>query len=1057
MAYEDITEKFEKIKNKKIKDIIVNSINTQHVEGIALRYLLVDKESCLIYESLCQSLNSWPDIWKISSKDYWLIQIAYCYLHNDKNEAIKLLKEYTKIYGNQDIKYYLTVSYIAYKQNISSDLMIEKSAKLYLYMKKNDRLFESIIKNKSIAIVGNGPSENGLKKGKIIDSHDLVIRFNNYITNGFSDDYGMKTDIWIRGFGGEDIEDKSLNTKFKYIGWSGDYKYIRILNDNMLKILYRDCIKRKLKCSFVDSDMYYDVVSKCGERLPTTGCTTIYTVYKYMESTGSKLSINDIYGFSFLCDNKDESFHYYNDRTKKEDIEKSKNHNIDNESDFLKKLFFFERRPKNVKIAVCYHKPANLIQNEVFLPLNVGRKVNKLNSKDGKLTENTVEWLNRNMIGDDTGDNISIYNRNYCELTGMYWMWKNQDKISNPEYLGLMHYRRVFQFEKDNQLNYCPKIEDIKSICGQADIIVANKLPAYSQKLKKNIDTIYEHFAIEHSTKEIDILYETVKTECPDKIRALKRVLFESPSISWYNIIIAYKEVFDDYCTWLFEILNKLNIVCETQGINTEKSRLMGFYGEILLNVYVEWVNEYQREKRIMRLNSLKVTESQLYNFPYVPIDASLNNKIKAYIAKHDYDFKYKNIYLLVHFLNQKRHEHLGKKIECVHSLTYRDYYPDGGAGGGGAVLSCQKELMGDWYQDVKLMYTFKEKNYYLDYSNPLWDIWAAAQFAIEKTKKERNTVYITHDYGVAFGLALMGKRYALISHIQGCRVEEKTNFGEKFSEIDKKIICFCEKYAFTNAHQVCFPSIGAKEHFEKSKYKRKFKYHEGDILYNTLYAFPQKQLVEKIKEDKSSITFLSIGQLTYSKGIDQVIEFLEDYMERNLDKKVRLIIIGNGILKKSIITKCVELRNRYRTFRFSHMDKCSYMQMQYIQSISDIYIMLQRISIFDLSTLEMMSKGKMIILSSTGGNREFNRENNILFSDENVFGKINMENIKTFGRRNQYVFKKYFSQKSFCMSYGRLIEKLLGRKNKSEIENQYLITNEIYKMLVELKEERNE
>lgn len=28
-------------------------------------------------------------------------------------------------------------------------------------------------------------------------------------------------------------------------------------------------------------------------------------------------------------------------------------------------------------------------------------------------------------IGDNTGDNISLRNPNYCELTGLYWAWKN--------------------------------------------------------------------------------------------------------------------------------------------------------------------------------------------------------------------------------------------------------------------------------------------------------------------------------------------------------------------------------------------------------------------------------------------------------------------------------------------------------------------------------------------------------------------------------------------------------------------------------------------------------
>ncbi|MGT0131144.1 DUF4422 domain-containing protein, partial [Streptococcus pneumoniae] len=80
---------------------------------------------------------------------------------------------------------------------------------------------------------------------------------------------------------------------------------------------------------------------------------------------------------------------------------------------------------KNIKILVATHKKYKIPSDtSLYLPIHVGCEGKK---KIG-------------FQGDNSGENISNLNPYYCELTGLFWAWKNLDY----DYLGLVHYRRYF-------------------------------------------------------------------------------------------------------------------------------------------------------------------------------------------------------------------------------------------------------------------------------------------------------------------------------------------------------------------------------------------------------------------------------------------------------------------------------------------------------------------------------------------------------------------------------------------------------------------------------------
>ncbi len=89
---------------------------------------------------------------------------------------------------------------------------------------------------------------------------------------------------------------------------------------------------------------------------------------------------------------------------------------------------------------------------------------------------------------------------------------------------------------------------------------------------------------------------------------------------------------------------------------------------------------------------------------------------------------------------------------------------------------------------------------------------------------------------------------------------------------------------------------------------------------------------------------------------------------------------------------------------------------------------MLHRISIFDLSTLEVMRKGKAIVLSNVGGNPEFNRKGNIILCDGPKQAATAFPvDLKSLGSLNKEVYERCFSNEIFKKSYLEIFEDLRG------------------------------
>ena len=219
---------------------------------------------------------------------------------------------------------------------------------------------------------------------------------------------------------------------------------------------------------------------------------------------------------------------------------------------------------KSIKILVGYHKPAKLYKDDVFVPIHLGRALATRSSKDGKINQDDYRWMLDNMIGDDTGDNISHLNRHFAELTAIYWAWKNYDELGNPDYIGLNHYRRYFE------INY-----------GKLDKILS-KYDFIKQKHSISKQSFYDIWLnLEDRDKDfidnaIQICKDVEQTEGIEIEKFLKGNIHRG----FCNMFIMKKEDFFKYCEFLFPIVLKL-----PQDVSF--GRQAGYFAELLTSYYL--------------------------------------------------------------------------------------------------------------------------------------------------------------------------------------------------------------------------------------------------------------------------------------------------------------------------------------------------------------------------------------------------------------------------------------------------------------------------------------
>lgn len=228
----------------------------------------------------------------------------------------------------------------------------------------------------------------------------------------------------------------------------------------------------------------------------------------------------------------------------------------------------------DMAIYVVTHKKANLKVDSLYRPLCVGG------------------YQEGDYLSEKNGENIAYLNPQINECTALYWIWRN----TSEKYVGLNHYRRYFYDIVG--ADHCLDQEAVYEILKEYDIILGNlDLGAPKAWMELTVYQRIHNLISDRSCAEGHrILREKIQKNQPEYLGAFDRVM-AGKSMYVYNMFITHRDILDRYCEWLFSFLIEAVEELNVEGYDTRRQRMMGFFAESLLTVWL-----YRNKLRIKEL-----------------------------------------------------------------------------------------------------------------------------------------------------------------------------------------------------------------------------------------------------------------------------------------------------------------------------------------------------------------------------------------------------------------------------------------------------------------------
>ena len=216
----------------------------------------------------------------------------------------------------------------------------------------------------------------------------------------------------------------------------------------------------------------------------------------------------------------------------------------------------------NIKIIIAAHKAYRFPTDAMYLPIHAGKALHP--------------ERNLGIQGDDAGENISCKNPNYCELTCLYWAWKQLQ----ADYIGLAHYRRHFaRSGLGDKWQRVLTQKQLEVLLKKAPVVLPKKRNYY-------IETNYQQYIHAHHKEDLEQTENILRQYYPEYLPAYESTMASTKGHR-FNMFVMRQDLFRDYCRWLFDILFKLESQLDISRYSAYDARVFGFVAERLLDVWL--------------------------------------------------------------------------------------------------------------------------------------------------------------------------------------------------------------------------------------------------------------------------------------------------------------------------------------------------------------------------------------------------------------------------------------------------------------------------------------